>query len=110
MGFFCGCHACGPAVSLQKNGFEVNLTDFLVATGLYILPNMLMIVCVYGLISLLLKNLLPAVPFWILYMVYSNTGNRNVEGVYGYYGRRWLSWCGSLTAFLTLCHRQWHCL
>lgn len=45
------------------------------------------IVCVYGLISLLFKNVLSAVPFLILYMVYSNAGNRNVEGVYGYYGR-----------------------
>ena len=61
--------------------------DFLAATGLYILPNMLMIVCVYGLISLLFKNPLPAVPLLILYMVYSNTGSRNAEGVYGYYGR-----------------------
>lgn len=71
----------------KGSGFEVNLMDFLVATGLYILPNMLMIVCVYGLISLLFKNPLPAVPLLILYMVYSNTGSRNAEGVYGYYGR-----------------------
>ena len=71
----------------KGSGFEVNLVDFLVATGLYILPNMLMIVCVYGLISLLFKNPLPAVPLLILYMVYSNTGSRNAEGVYGYYGR-----------------------
>ena len=71
----------------KSSGFEVNLVDFLVATGLYILPNMLMIVCVYGLISLLFKNPLPAVPLLILYMVYSNTGSRNAEGVYGYYGR-----------------------
>lgn len=71
----------------KGSGFEVNLFDFLVATGLYILPNMLMIVCVYCLISLLFKNPLPAVPLLILYMVYSNTGSRNAEGVYGYYGR-----------------------
>ena len=71
----------------KGSGFEVNLMDFLVATGLYILPNMLMIVCVYGLISLMFKNPLPAVPLLILYMVYSNTGSRNAEGVYGYYGR-----------------------
>ena len=71
----------------KGSGFEVNLVDFLAATGLYILPNMLMIVCVYGLISLLFKNPLPAVPLLILYMVYSNAGSRNAEGVYGYYGR-----------------------
>ena len=71
----------------KDSGFEVNLMDFLAATALYILPNMLMIVCVYSLISLLFKNPLPAVPLLILYMVYSNTGSRNAEGVYGYYGR-----------------------
>ncbi|MDO4336750.1 MAG: ABC transporter permease subunit [Eubacteriales bacterium] len=71
----------------KSSGFEVNLMDFLAATSLYILPNMLMIVCVYSLISLLFKNPLPAVPFLILYMLYSNTGSRNEEGVFGYYGR-----------------------
>lgn len=71
----------------KDSGFEVKLMDFLAATGLYILPNMLMIVCVYALISLLFQNPLPAVPFLILYMVYSNMGSKNAEGVYGYYGR-----------------------
>ena len=70
-----------------SSGFEVNLIDFLLATGLYILPNMLMIVCVYALISLLFKNPLPAVPLLILYMIYSNMGSRNAEGIFGYYGR-----------------------
>lgn len=93
----------------KGNGFEVKLIDFLVATGLYILPNMLMIVCVYGLISLLFKNPLPAVPFLILYMVYSNIGSRNVEGVYGYYGRLLAIMVWFPDRFLTLCHRQWHC-
>lgn len=65
----------------------MRLFDFLAATCLYILPNMMMIVCVYGLVSLLFKNPLPAVPMLILYMVYSNMGSRNAEGVYGYYGR-----------------------
>jgi len=71
----------------KDSGFEVNLTDFLIATGLYVLPNMLMIVCVYALISLLFKNPLPAVPLLILYMIYSNMGSRNAEGKFGYYGR-----------------------
>ena len=48
---------------------------------------MLMIVSVYTLISLLFKNPLPGVPLLILYMVYSNMGGRNAEGVYGYWGR-----------------------
>lgn len=74
-------------VSTRSSGFEVRLTDFLSATCLYILPNMLMIVSIYSLISLLFKSPLPAVPFLILYMVYSNMGSRNAEGVYGYYGR-----------------------
>lgn len=75
-------------VAAGKQGFEVRLTDFLLATCFYILPNMLMIVSVYSLISLLFKNPLPAVPFLFLYMVYSNMGSyRNADGIYGYYGR-----------------------
>ena len=73
--------------STRNSGFEVRLTDFLVASCFYILPNMLMIVSVYSLISLLFKSPLPAVPFLFLYIVYSNMGSRNAEGIYGYYGR-----------------------
>lgn len=69
------------------NGFEIRPADFLVSTVLYILPNMLMIVCVYTITALLFKNPLPAVPVLILYMIYSNMGGRNAEGIYGYYGR-----------------------
>lgn len=71
----------------RGTGFEVRLWDFIASTVLYILPNMLMIVCVYTLISLVFKNPLPGVPLLILYMVYSNMGGRNAEGVYGYWGR-----------------------
>lgn len=74
-------------IRTKSGGLEVRLSDFLAATCLYILPNMLMVVCVYCLISLLFKNPLPAAPFLILYMVYSNMGSRNAEGIYGYYGR-----------------------
>lgn len=75
-------------VSAGKYGFKVRLTDFLLATCFYILPNMLMIVSIYSLISLLFKSPLPAVPLLFLYIVYSNMGSyRNAEGIYGYYGR-----------------------
>lgn len=74
-------------IMTKGSGFEVKLTDFLGATGLYILPNVLMIVCVYGLVSLLFKNPLPAVPLLILYMIYSNLGSTNADGMFGYYGR-----------------------
>lgn len=74
-------------IAVKDSGFEVNLVDFVVSTCLYILPNMLMIVCIYGFISLAFKNPMPAVPLLILYMVYSNMGGQNAEGVYGYYGR-----------------------
>lgn len=74
-------------VSTRNSSFEVHLMDFLFASVLYILPNMLMIVSVYSLISLLFKSPLPAVPFLFLYIVYSNMGSRNAEGIYGYYGR-----------------------
>ena len=65
----------------------MRLTDFLLSTVLYILPNILMMVCVYALISVLFKNPLPAAPLLILYMLYSNMGSRNAEGVFGFYGR-----------------------
>ena len=70
-----------------RSGFEIRLSDFLWSTCLYILPNMLMIVCVYTIVALLFKNPLPGVPLLVLYMIYSNMGGRNVEGIYGYYGR-----------------------
>lgn len=75
------------SILTKNSGFEVKLTDFLLATCLYVLPNMLMIISVYSLISLLFKSPLPAVPLLLLYMVYSNMGSRNANGVYGYYGR-----------------------
>ncbi|MCM1025839.1 MAG: ABC transporter permease [Roseburia sp.] len=75
------------SVFTKSSGFEVKLSDFLLATCLYILPNMLMIVSVYSLVSLLFKSPLPAVPLLLLYIVYSNMGSRDANGVYGYYGR-----------------------
>lgn len=74
-------------VLTRKSGFEVRPTDFILATCFYILPNMLMIINVYSLVSLIFKNPLPAVPLLFLYILYSNMGRRNSEGVYGYYGR-----------------------
>lgn len=74
-------------VKTRNSGFEIKIWDFFVSTTLYILPNMLMIVCVYTLIALLFKNPLPGVPLLILYMVYSNMGGRNAEGIYGYWGK-----------------------
>ncbi len=71
----------------KESGFEVSIWDFIVDTALYILPNMLMIVCVYSFIALIFKNPLPGVPFLILYMLYSNIGGRNADGIYGYVGR-----------------------
>ena len=82
MVFFCLCSAL-----TENSGFEVRLVDFILATCFYILPNMLMIISVYSLISLLFKNPLPAVPLLFLYIVYSNMGSRDAESVYGYYGR-----------------------
>ncbi|MCM1189449.1 MAG: ABC transporter permease [bacterium] len=75
------------SVFTKSSGFEVKLSDFLLATCLYILPNVLMIVSVYSLVSLLFKSPLPAVPLLLLYIVYSNMGSRDTNGVYGYYGR-----------------------
>ncbi|MBD5393489.1 MAG: ABC transporter permease subunit [Lachnospiraceae bacterium] len=75
------------SILTKSSGFEVRLTDFILATCFYILPNMLIIISVYSLISLLFKSPLPAVPLLFLYMVYSNMGSRNAQGIYGYYGR-----------------------
>lgn len=80
--FWAACLIC-----TRGNGFEIRLTDFLLATCLYILPNMLMIVSVYTIVALLFKNPLPAIPLLVLYLIYSNMGSRNAEGIYGYYGR-----------------------
>ncbi len=74
-------------ICTSGSGFTVRLFDFITATCLYILPNMLIIVCIYTLIALLFKNPLPAAPLLILLIVYSNMGSRNAEGLYGYYGR-----------------------
>ena len=76
---------CG--IYAKNAGFSVNVVDFLVATCIYILPNMLMILCVYAVVALLFKNPLPAVPLLLLYMIYSNMGSRGPDGKFGYYGR-----------------------
>lgn len=74
-------------ISTRSQGFEVHLLDFIRTSCLYILPNMLMIVCIYVFISLLFKNPLPGVPLVLLLIVYSNMPGRNADGVYGYHGR-----------------------
>lgn len=71
----------------RRAGFPVNIHHIPVATLIYILPSMLVIVCVYAITALLFKNPLPAVPLLFLYIIYSNMGSRNSDGLYGYYGR-----------------------
>ena len=68
-------------------GFSVNPLDFLIADVLYIMPNMLMIVCVYAIAALIFKNPLPETPLLFLYIIYSNMGGTAVNGQYGYQGR-----------------------
>lgn len=65
-------------------GFPISLWDLWRSVGLLIIPNLLMVVSVYTLISVLFKSPLPAVPALILYMVYSNMGTRLEDGSYGY--------------------------
>ncbi len=77
--------ACGVVGS--RNGFPVNYLDFPVASILYIVPNLLMITCIYTMISMLFKSPYPAVPLMFVYQVYSNMGSRGADGIYGYYGR-----------------------
>lgn len=75
------------AVHAKDAGFTMNSLDFVRSTCIYILPNMLMIVCVYTIVALIFKNPLPAAPLLFLYMIYSNMGSIGPDGVYGYYGR-----------------------
>lgn len=70
-----------------KSGFPVNIGDFLLTSIIYVLPNILMLTCIYTATALLFKTPLPAVPGIVLYMIYSNMGSLNEEGIYGYYGR-----------------------
>ena len=74
-------------VHARQEGLPVSAFDFLFATAVYIVPNMMMIVCVYAAVSILFKNPLPATPLLFLYIVYSNMGSKNAQGDYGYFGR-----------------------
>lgn len=77
VGFFVLC----KIVSYQA-GFSANLLDFLKSSAFYILPNMVMICSVYGFVSLLFRNPIPAVPMLILYMLYSNMLRIGENGSY----------------------------
>lgn len=74
-------------ISGVSHGFPVNFIDFLITAAVYVLPNLLMIVSIYTVTAFLFKNPLPATPLIFLYMIYSNMGSRNEEGIFGYYGR-----------------------
>lgn len=87
LGLLCAVFYVASLAGTRGTGFEIQLWDFVEGTILYVMPNMLMIVCIYTLIAVLFHNPLPAVPLLFLYMVYSNMGSRNAEGIYGYYGR-----------------------
>lgn len=65
-------------------GFPVSFWDLWLSVGLFIIPNLLMVVSVYTLIAVLFKSPLPAVPAMILYMIYSNMGTRLEDGSFGY--------------------------
>ncbi len=73
-----------------KAGLGVRPEDafaLLKASCMYVLPNMLMIVCVYTIVAVLFKNPFPAVPLLVLYIIYSNMGSIGPDGQYGYYGK-----------------------
>lgn len=69
-----------------QSGFPVSIFDFLKISVVYILPNMLMITCIYTLAAMVFKNPLPAIPCMFLYLIYSNLGSVGPDGNYGYYG------------------------
>lgn len=68
-------------------GFPVSPWDLPLASVVYILPNMLMLVSVYAIVTLIFKNSLPAVPMLLLYIIYSNMGSVGPDGHYGYYAK-----------------------
>ena len=71
----------------RDSGFEIHLSNFIISTILYILPNMLMIVSMYALIALIFKKSTSgSATSDSLYGVFQY-GGRNAEGVYGYVGR-----------------------
>ncbi len=68
-------------------GFEtVRLSDFLSATCLYLLPNMLMVASVYTFVSLCFKNPVPAIPLLFAYMTYSCLPRKALGGGTGDFG------------------------
>lgn len=70
-----------------RAGFEVHILDLVGMTVVYILPNLLMITCIYAVTTFLFHNPLPALPCMFLYLIYSNMGSIGPDGKYGYYGR-----------------------
>ena len=75
------------AVHAHEAGFTAEPWSFLKYTALYILPNALMILCVYTIAALAFRTPIPAAPLLIIYIIYSNMGSRGPDGYYGYYGR-----------------------
>ena len=71
----------------MEQGFPVAVWDVFASAAVYILPNLLMVICVYALTAFFFKNPLPATPLLILYMLYSNMGSIGPDGNYGYFGR-----------------------
>lgn len=71
----------------RRAGFPVKFWNILGASLLYIVPNLLMITCVYTMVSMVFRNPFPALPILFCYLVYSNMGSRGPDGRYGYYGR-----------------------
>lgn len=55
-----------------ESGFPVTPIDFCVNSLIYIIPNLLMICCVYTITAVIFKNPLPAAPILFLHIIYSN--------------------------------------
>lgn len=70
-----------------NQGMPFNPIDFIIVDFQYIVPMFLVMVSIYTFISLIFKNSLPAIPILLVYLIYSNMGSYNSEGVLGFYGR-----------------------
>ncbi len=55
-----------------NSGFPVTPVDFGINSLIYIVPNLLMICCIYTITALAFRNPLPAAPMLFLYIIYSN--------------------------------------
>lgn len=74
---------CSAYTSISQ-GFPYLFGMCIKYTAICILPSLFMVIALYTLIAVLLRNPWPAVPLLILYMIYSNMGSQDINGKFTY--------------------------